>query len=191
MKYVLASNNKNKIAEIKKMLDGKAELLSLADCGLNVDVEETGVTFEENALIKAKTISSLTNMPAIADDSGLEVDALNGAPGVYSARFAGEQHNDEDNRQKLLALMKEVPFEKRTANFTTCIAVAYPNGKTITVFGRTYGKITTEYRGNGGFGYDCLFLSNDLGITFGEATPDQKNAVSHRGRALKELSKIL
>ncbi|MBQ7653412.1 MAG: XTP/dITP diphosphatase [Clostridia bacterium] len=189
MKYVLATGNKNKVKEIKEILNGKADVVTMKELGIDVDVEETGTTFAENSLIKARAICSLTGLPAIADDSGLEVDYLNGAPGVYSARFAGLEHDDEANRQKLLRELSGVPDEKRTAHFVTVISVCYPDGNFIQTEGKTYGKITHEYRGEGGFGYDCLFLSDDLGVTFGEATPEQKNSVSHRSRALKELAK--
>ena len=190
MKYLLATNNKNKLREIKTIL-GEENVLSLSDCNIDVDIEETGTTFEENSKIKARAICKLSGLPTIADDSGLEVDFLNGAPGVYSARFAGEEHDDEANRQKLLRLMADVPDEKRTAHFTTVISVVYPDGKEYAFEGKAYGKITREYIGSGGFGNDCLFMSDDLGKTFAEATPEEKNAVSHRGRALRKLAEIL
>ena len=191
MKYVLASNNLNKMKEMKEILGDKATVYTPKDLGISIDVEETGTTFKENSLLKARAFCLASGIAAIADDSGLEVDYLNGAPGVYSARFAGDEHNDEANRQKLLAVLKNVPDDKRTAHFTTVISVVYPDGKEISVEGKAYGKITHEYIGNGGFGYDCLFMSDDLGITFAEASPEQKNSVSHRGRALRELSKLL
>ncbi len=187
---IIASNNKHKIIEIKDILgEFFKNIYSLSEKNINVEIEETGKTFEENAIIKAKYISELTGLPALSDDSGLEVEALNGAPGVYSARYAGEPSDSNKNNAKLL---KEMQGKiDRNANFTSVIAICYPDGKIITASGKTYGKILTELQGENGFGYDPLFYSNDLKKSFGLATSEEKNAVSHRGRALQNLKEIL
>ena len=152
---------------------------------MDIDIEETGKTFAENAFIKASTVQKLTNMAALADDSGLEVDALGGAPGVYSARYAGEDQNDKNNIKKLLKNMEKE--ENRKASFTTVLCLCYPSGKVVYAEGKTNGEILREERGNNGFGYDPVFYSYDLKRSFGEASEEEKNAVSHRGRALKAL----
>lgn len=186
MKIVLATNNKHKLEEIRAILDGCFEqLLSLSELGLDIEIEETGATLEENALIKAREIVRLTGMPALADDTGLMVDALGGAPGVYSARYAGEAHDDKSNRQLLLKNLENAP--DRSSHFGTVIAVCYPDGSYLTAEGRVDGKIIFEERGEGGFGYDSLFYSEEIGKTFAEATPEEKNSISHRGRALRAM----
>lgn len=189
---VVASNNKHKIKEIKEILTGY-NVLTLNDIGFHDEIIEDGKTFEENALIKARTIhnylkSKNLNHIVLADDSGLCVDALNGAPGVYSARYAKEHSDDQANRDKLL---KELEGKDRTANFVCNIVLYYPNGEYKTFVGKTEGKITKEEIGNKSFGYDCIFYSNELNKTFGEAKDEEKNVVSHRGRALKEMLKKL
>lgn len=186
MKIALATNNKHKLQEIRSILDGCfEELLSLEDLGINVEIEETGATLADNALIKAREIVRITGMAALADDTGLMVDALDGAPGVYSARYAGEAHDDKSNRELLL---KNLDGNKtRSAHFGTVIAVCYPDGKYLLAEGRVDGHISLEERGNGGFGYDSLFFSDELGKTFAEASPEEKNSVSHRGRALRAM----
>ncbi len=186
MKIALATNNKHKLEEIRAILDGCFEqLLSLSELGLDIEIEETGATLEENALIKAREIVRLTGMPALADNTGLMVDALGGAPGVYSARYAGEAHDDKSNRQLLLKNLENAP--DRSAHFGTVIAVCYPDGSYLTAEGRVDGKIIFEERGEGGFGYDSLFYSEEIGKTFAEATPEEKNSISHRGRALRAM----
>ena len=148
MKIALATNNKHKLEEIRAILDGCFEqLLSLSELGLDIEIEETGATLEENALIKAREIVRLTGMPALADDTGLMVDALGGAPGVYSARYAGEAHDDKSNRQLLLKNLENAP--DRSAHFGTVIAVCYPDGSYLTAEGRVDGKIIFEERGKG------------------------------------------
>lgn len=191
MKAVLASNNKHKLVEIKTMLEGKFEdILTLKDLNIDIEIEENGSTFEENSYIKASTIAKMTGMPAIADDSGLCVAVLNGEPNIYSARYAGEPCDDAKNNKKLLdkihALEKDGQVD-RTAYFQSVVVLCYPDGSYISGSGRTYGKIIDEYRGNNGFGYDPLFLSDELGKTFGEAVMEEKNTISHRSRALKDL----
>lgn len=179
MKLAIATNNAHKLQEIRAILRGQFdELLSLKDLGIDVDVEETGKTLEENALLKARTIQELCHMPTLADDTGLMVDALNGAPGVYSARYAGEEHNDANNRALLLKNLKNE--QNRKAHFATVIAIVYPNGDFITSKGRVEGEILQEERGTEGFGYDSLFYSYELKKTFAEATQEEKNSVSHR-----------
>ena len=199
MKLVLATHNKNKISEMNALLKeadiAGIEVLSLGDIGYNDEIEENGDTFEANARIKASTIAAL-GYAAVADDSGLCVDALGGAPGVYSARFAGEHGNDKANNQKLLDELKDVPDDKRTAYFMSSIVCILPDlGKEISVSGRAYGVILHEEHGSGGFGYDPLFWFPELGKTFAQLDPDEKNAVSHRGNAMRlfaeELKKVL
>ncbi len=186
MQLVLATNNKHKLKEIKSMLGEKfSGILSLSEAGVDVEIEETGSTFEQNAFIKASTVSKLTGKAALADDSGLEVEALGGAPGVYSARYAGEDQNDENNIKKLLSALRGE--KNRRASFTTVLCLYYPDGTTVYAEGKTRGEILTEKRGQNGFGYDPVFFSDDLKKAFGEATDEEKNSVSHRGRALRTL----
>lgn len=186
MKLAIATNNAHKLSEIRAILgDSFEQLLSLKDLGIDVDVDETGTTLEENALLKARTICKLCKLPTLADDTGLMVDALDGAPGVYSARYAGEAHNDANNRALLLKNLEGKT--SRRAHFSTVIAICYPNGDFITANGRVEGSILHEERGSEGFGYDSLFYSDELGKTFAQATPEEKNSVSHRGRALHAM----
>ena len=186
MKLAIATNNAHKLQEIRAILSGQFdELLSLKDLGIDVDVEETGTTLEENALLKARTIQAICHIPTLADDTGLMVDALGGAPGVYSARYAGEEHNDASNRALLLKNLQNE--QNRNAHFATVIAIVYPSGDFITSKGRVEGEILREERGNKGFGYDSLFYSYELKKTFAEASQEEKNSVSHRGRALRAM----
>lgn len=186
MKLAIATNNAHKLQEIRAILgDSFDELLSLDDLGIDIDIEETGTTFKENAILKAETICKLCSMPTLADDTGLMVDALDGAPGVYSARYAGIEHNDKNNRALLLKNLQNV--ENRNAHFETVIAICFPSGDILTSSGRVDGYILREERGNEGFGYDSLFYSNELEKSFAEATSYEKNSVSHRGRALRAM----
>jgi XTP/dITP diphosphohydrolase len=190
MELVIASNNKHKIKEITQILGNYFDkLYSLSDLGIDVEVEETGNTFYENALIKAKTISEMANMVALADDSGLMVDALNGEPGVFSARYAGPECITEENNKLLLKNMSGITDRK--ASFVSTIVIYFPNGKIITTTGKTDGEILFESKGTNGFGYDPLFYSYDLKKAFGESLEEEKNAISHRGRALNEMKKKL
>lgn len=183
-KLIVASGNVHKLREIAEIFP-QFEVVSQKQAGFDVDVDETGETFEENALLKARAASAALGYPALADDSGLCVEALGGAPGVYSARYSGGHGNDEENRKLLL---KNLQGESnRRAYFKSAVAFVYPNGEEIVVEGRTYGEILLEEKGVGGFGYDCLFLSDDLKKSFGEATAEEKNSVSHRFRALQAL----
>lgn len=188
MKLIAATNNKNKIREFKEILSPLGfEILSMNETGFESDPEETGTTFEENAVIKASALAKLADMPVLADDSGLEVDALDGAPGVYSARYA--PGSDLDRINKLLENMK--CKSNRNAQFTSCVAVCFPNGKTITATGICRGIIAEKPAGNGGFGYDPIFYVEKFQRTYAELTPDEKNSVSHRGNALKLLKEKL
>lgn len=183
-RLVVATGNMHKLREISEIFTD-FEVVSQKEMGFDEDVEETGVTFAENALIKARAASKALNCIALADDSGLCVDALGGAPGVYSARYCGYHGDDQKNRDLLLKNMQGV--ENRAAHFTSAIALVYPDGKEVVVEGHTYGKILHEETGTGGFGYDCLFESDDLKKSFGLATAEEKNAVSHRFRGLQKL----
>lgn len=190
MKIVAATTNKGKIREFGEILSELGyEVVSMHDEGIDVEVEETGSTFAENALIKARAVALLCDYPVIADDSGLCVDAMDGAPGIYSARFAGEDATDYDRNVKLLETLEGE--ENRKAQYVAAIAYIAPDGTEITTEGTIEGEILTEEHGTGGFGYDPLFWCTEINKCFGEATPDEKNAVSHRGRALKKLCEIL
>jgi XTP/dITP diphosphohydrolase len=196
MKIVIASNNKHKISEIKAILHEKVskdiELLSLAEIGFFEDIEENGETFEENAFIKASAAARLGYM-AMADDSGLMVDRLDGAPGVYSARFAGEPCDDRKNNEKLLAALEGTTPEERMAKFVSTIAFVDPakTDRGICARGECPGTILYEYKGTGGFGYDPLFYYAPLDKTFAELTAEEKNSISHRARALDVFCELL
>lgn len=186
MRYVLASNNKGKLKEMKAILSAEgAEVLSQSEAGLSLEAEETGTTFEENALIKARAASEALGEAAIADDSGLVVDALNGEPGVYSARYGGDAcQSDEDRVQLLLKNMEGI--KNRTARFVSSIACVFPNGDTVTARGECEGTIDFAPKGNGGFGYDPVFLLPS-GKTMAEISAEEKNQISHRAAALKSF----
>ena len=184
---VLASGNKGKIAEIGEMLP-EFSVIGYKDAGLDFEIEETGATFYENALIKAKAVSEALGLPALADDSGLCVNALGGAPGIFSARFAGDG-NDEHNIDKLLKELDGV--KDRSAKFVCSLVLYYPDGKIISAEGETNGEILFERTGKNGFGYDPIFYSEDLKKSLGEASSKEKNSVSHRSRALKNLKEKL
>lgn len=190
-KLLVATGNKGKLLEIREILAG-VEVLGLSDVGIDVDVEETGKTFRENAFIKAEAISKLTDMPVLADDSGLEVDALNGEPGVHTARYAGENATDDENVQKLLCALSHLPEEERHARFACAMCLIFPDGKKIETFGISCpGYIINEKRGENGFGYDPVFFAPEYGKTFSEMTMEEKNQVSHRKAALYALSEKL
>ena len=186
----LATNNAHKVREISEMLAERfSGFKTMKELGVEVDVVEDADTFFGNALKKAKEISVITGLPALADDSGLVVEALNGAPGVRSARYAGESQDDNGNIELLL---KNMDGEKnRKAYFVTVLVIYYPNGEVFTAEGRAYGEILREMRGTAGFGYDPVFYSEDIKKTFSEASAEEKNAVSHRGRALRKLLEML
>lgn len=195
MKAVLASNNAHKLKEIREILkDYFEEIYSLKDLDIDIEIEENGKTFLENALIKARTICEMTSLPTIADDSGLEVVALGGAPGIYSARFAGEPCNDDNNNQLLLSklhTLEQTQVRNRNARFVSVVAICYPDKSYKYGEGFVNGHILDEYRGNNGFGYDPLFYCDELGKTFAQADMSEKNKVSHRARALAQLVKKL
>ena len=193
-KIILASNNSHKVEEIKNILkDINIEVKSLKEENIDIDIIEDGTTFEENAMKKAKGIADYLklrgeeNFIVMADDSGIEVDYLNGAPGVYSARYAGEHGNDDMNNEKLLRELKDVPEDKRTGRFVCQIVIVDSNNKELSIRGEVEGKILKEINGAGGFGYDPLFYYEPLNKSFGELSSEEKNKVSHRAKALNEL----
>ncbi len=186
-RLVLASNNFGKLRELKAILGEIYDVRSMRELGINADVEENGETFEENALIKARALMELTGCATLADDSGLCVDALNGRPGVHSARYCGVHGDDEANNQLLLKELERVDEANRTAHYGCAIALCRPGREPVVAYGACAGRILREYRGEGGFGYDPLFYSDDLGMTFAEADPEVKNGISHRRRAIQEL----
>ncbi|MGI6177104.1 MAG: XTP/dITP diphosphatase [Eubacterium sp.] len=188
-KVVIASRNRHKIEELETILGGLGfSSVPRDEAGIPpFEVAEDGATFEENSFKKAEAIVKASGMPAIADDSGLMVDALDGAPGVMSARFAGEHGNTDANNKKLLALLDGVPDEKRTAKFVCVITLLFPDGKCITARGECPGKILTSPRGGNGFGYDPLFVPDGYDLTFAEMDEAEKNKISHRAKALSAL----
>jgi XTP/dITP diphosphohydrolase len=188
--YILASANRDKVAEIRAIFAGAAPNIVLLERPADVpDVDETGDTLEANARLKAEALARATGRPAIADDTGLEVDALGGAPGVYSARYSGEDATYESNCTKLLAELDGVAPEKRTARFTTVAIACWPDGRELFAVGAVEGVIATMTRGDGGFGYDPLFIPDERDDeTFAEMTPGEKHALSHRGRAFRALA---
>ena len=191
MKYIIATHNMKKRNELARILEPLGvEVLTAEQAGVELtDVEETGTTFEENARLKSESGCKETGMPCIGDDSGLVVDALGGAPGVYSARYAGDHGNDPANIALLLENMKDVPDEKRTARFMCTVCCTYPDGSEIVVSGTCEGKIGYEPKGDGGFGYDPVFMVGDK--SFAELTAEEKDRISHRGNALKALAEAL
>lgn len=192
MKFILATNNKDKLKEMKKiLLPLNIEVVSAKDLGVSLEnVEETGKTFEENSRLKALAALKLTGLPSIADDSGLVVDALNGEPGIYSARYAGENATYSSNVDKLLLNMKDIPYNCRTAKFVCTICCLFPDGNEICVRGECNGHIGFERAGESGFGYDPVFIT-ESGKTFAEISLEEKAKISHRGRALEQFVKEL
>ncbi len=187
MKFIMATNNAHKVVELSRILKPLGiDVVCAKEAGVTLDdVEETGATFAENAFIKANAAFVKTGLPSVADDSGLSVDALDGRPGVYSARYAGENATDADRYNKLLNEMKDIPEDKRSARFTSAICCILPDGSKIEVEGICEGVIAFEPHGNGGFGYDPVFLCG--GKSYAQLTAEEKDAVSHRGRALRKL----
>jgi len=185
---VLATRNSGKIKELEALLSGLGfAVLGLGDFPQVGEIEETGATFAENALLKAHAVALATGLVALADDSGLAVDALSGAPGVYSARYSGQGATDETNNLKLIDALKDVPEQRRGCRFVSVVAACAPNGAELLAEGRWEGQVLTTPRGAGGFGYDPLFLDLELGRSAAELAPAEKNARSHRGRALRAL----
>ena len=193
MKLVLASNNAHKLEEMRTILSGfHMEVVSQREVGLSIEPNENGETFEENSYIKAKTIMEACGLPTIADDSGLMVDALNGAPGVYSARFGGEKcKSDRERLEYLLELMETVPNEDRTAKFVSMITMLTPDGKKITARGECSGRILREAHGENGFGYDPIFFVPEKNCTFAQLSSEVKNQISHRAKALAAFAEII
>ena len=194
MDIVIATRNKKKLKEIKRIMEegdvSITNVFSLDDFPGCPDVQEDGKTFEENAVKKAVSVSKYTGIIALADDSGLEVDVLNGAPGVLSARYAGDSADDTANLKKLLENLENVPYKKRGARFACCLALAYQNS-VKTFFGYVEGRIGIEPRGENGFGYDPIFYPEGYDRTFAQMSDEEKNALSHRGKALREFQKYL
>ena len=189
---VLATRNRGKIRELQALMkDFGIEVLSVADMEGVPEVEEDGTTFLENSLKKAREISTATGIMALADDSGLVVDALNGAPGVYSARYAGDNATDEQNYLKLLDEMKDIPDGERTARFKCVMVLCHPSGQWISAEGACEGIISREPTGSQGFGYDPVFFVPELGRSMAQLSSEEKNAISHRGNALKKLREML
>ena len=186
MKIVAATGNKHKIEEIESITKKFGmNVITKAEAGVgDLEVEETGTTFEENSLIKAEAIMKATGMPAIADDSGLEADALNGAPGVYSARFSGEGATDESNNAKLLKLMENSPDDERSARFVSVVTLCFPDGTVVAARGECPGTLRRSPRGDGGFGYDPVFVPVGYDKTYAEISAEEKNIISHRAKAL-------
>ena len=191
MQIVLATHNEDKCAEMMEILDElPIQLLSLEDFPEIGKIEENGSSLEENALIKARTVHSITRLPSWADDTGLEVDALGGKPGIYSARYAGENCSYSDNVQKLLQKMENIPLDKRNAHFRTSIALVWGNMELVSD-GVVKGMITTKPKGVGGFGYDPVFYVLDKNKTYSEMKMTEKNQISHRGKAIQNMIKLL
>ncbi|MCY7946534.1 XTP/dITP diphosphatase [Bacillus atrophaeus] len=189
---IIATHNPGKVKEFKDILAPKGyDVKSLADIGFLEEIEETGHTFEENAVLKAEAVAKAVNKMVIADDSGLSVDNLGGSPGVYSARYAGEQKDDMANINKVLQELKGIEKEQRTARFRCALAVSIPGKETKTVEGHVEGYIAEEPKGENGFGYDPIFIVKDKDKTMAELTSDEKNKISHRANALKKLSQLL
>ena len=187
---VLASNNFGKLRELKAMLGERFDVRSMREMGIELDVDETGETFEENALLKANALMALCHCATLADDSGLCVDQLDGRPGVHSARYCGVHGDDEANNRLLLQELADKPAP-HAAHYGAAIALCRPGRAPLMAYGRCDGQIIGEYRGTGGFGYDPLFLSDDLGVTFAEADPEAKNGVSHRARGIRKILELL
>lgn len=191
-KIIFATSNQGKLKEIREILsDMDCEIISLKEAGIDIDIVEDGSTFEENALIKANTIMKLTNTIVLADDSGLEVDYLDKKPGIYSARFLGEDTPQIEKNKYILDKLRNVEEDKRTARFVCCVACAIPNRESITVRGIMEGKIAHNMAGENGFGYDPIFYVKEYDKTVAELNSDEKNDISHRGRALRLMKEKL
>lgn len=189
---IFATTNQGKVREIKAILgDIGEDIISLKEAGISVNIVEDGTTFEENAIIKAKAIMEMTGQMVLADDSGLEVDAMNKEPGIYSARFMGEDTSYDIKNKEIIKRLEGVEGDARSARFVCVIAAAFPNGEVITTRGTIEGVIAKEQRGTNGFGYDPIVYVPEYGMTTGEMDPEQKNAISHRGKALMAMKEIL
>lgn len=192
MKLIFATGNENKMREIREILEGRGyEILSMKEAGIDIDVEENGKTFSENALIKARAISEASGELVLADDSGLEIDALGGEPGIYSARYMGHDTSYVEKNNNLIQRLEGVPDEKRTARFVCAMAAVFPDGREEVVVGTMEGRIGYEIAGENGFGYDPIFYLPEYGKTSAEISPEEKNAISHRGKALRAIAELL
>lgn len=191
-KLIFATGNAHKMEEIRMILaDCGYDIVSMKEAGIDADITENGTTFEENAIIKAEAIRDMTGCLVLADDSGLEVDYLDKAPGIYSARFMGENTSYKIKNQAILDKLSGVPDEKRTARFVCAIAAAFPDGRTVTRRGTVEGIIAHEERGENGFGYDPIFFLPERGMTTAELSPEEKNSISHRGNALRLIREVI
>lgn len=189
---ILATNNKSKVKEISEMMSGSdITIESLADAGINVEVEETGTTFEENALLKAREICKLSGKPTISDDSGLEIDALDGAPGIYSSRFMGEDTSYDIKNNALIEKLENVADPDRTARFRCCMALVLPDGREFVTEGAMEGIIAREPKGINGFGYDPILFIPEYNRTSAELSSEEKNNISHRGEALRKMIEVI
>lgn len=192
MKIIFATGNQGKVREIKQIMeDMDAEIVSMKEAGILMDIEENGTTFEENALIKARAIAKETNTLVLADDSGLEIDYLDKAPGVLSARYLGEDTPYSVKNQHILELLKDVKGEKRSARFVCSIAAVFPDGREFTTYATIEGEIAHKSAGENGFGYDPIFFVPQFGKTTAELSAEEKNKISHRGKALTMMKEIL
>jgi len=192
MKLIFATKNKGKMKEINNILAGSAlQVISMEEAGFDMDVIEDGETFEQNAMKKAIEIMKASGMPVLSDDSGLEVDALDKKPGVYSARFLGESTPFSEKNKKILELLKDVSEKERSARFVCVIAAAFPEGRTLTARGELEGQIAFEIKGEHGFGYDPIVYIPEYGMTVAQMTEELKNEVSHRGKALRMMKELL
>lgn len=191
-RMIFATGNENKMVEIREILgDLPLEILSMKQAGIRADIEENGTSFEENALIKAREVCRLAGEMVLADDSGLEIDYLNGEPGIYSARYMGENTSYRVKNKNLMERLEGVSDEKRTARFVCAIAAVFPDGKELVVRGTVEGIIGYEERGENGFGYDPIFYLPERGLTTAELPPEEKNSISHRGNALRKMKELL
>ena len=189
---ILTTNNKSKVKEISEMMSGSdITFVSLADAGINVEVEETGTTFEENALLKAREICKLSGKPTISDDSGLEIDALDGAPGIYSSRFMGEDTSYDIKNNALIEKLENVADPDRTARFRCCMALVLPDGREFVTEGAMEGIIAIEPKGINGFGYDPILFIPEYNRTSAELSSEEKNNISHRGEALRKMIEVI
>ncbi len=190
-KVIFATKNKGKIKEIQAVLGNSYKVVTMEEAGIDIDVEENGSTFEENAAIKAEAIAKICGETVLADDSGLEIDYLNGEPGIYSARYMGHDTSYDIKNKSLIERLEGVPPEKRTARFVCAVAAAVPNKETLVVRGTMEGIIGYEIKGENGFGYDPIFFLPQYGKTSAEISPDEKNKISHRGKALRAIKEKL
>lgn len=191
-RIIFATTNKDKVREVKMMLEGfDVELCTMKEAGVDVDIVEDGTTFEENAIIKAKTIMEMTAEIALADDSGLEVDYMDGAPGIYSARFLGEDTSYDVKNNYIIDKLKDAKGSERSARFVCAMVAAFPNGDIETCRGTIEGVIAYEQKGTNGFGYDPIVYVPEYEMTTGEMAPELKNSISHRGKALEQMKEVL